>query len=96
MAQGVRVDRVLLIGGGARSAAVRRIAPAVLGRPVLVPEPGEYVADGAARQAAWALAGTDSPPRWRLGAAERYEADPTPGLRERYAEARGKILSRPA
>ncbi len=96
VAQGVRVDRILLIGGGARSAAVRRIAPAVLGRPVLVPEPGEYVADGAARQAAWALTGTDSPPRWRLGAAERYEADPTPGLRERYAEARGKILSRPA
>jgi xylulokinase len=96
VAQGVRVDRVLLIGGGARSAAVRRIAPAVLGRPVLVPEPGEYVADGAARQAAWALTGTDSPPRWRLGSVEKVAADPTPGLRERYAEAREKILSRPA
>ncbi len=96
VAQGVRVDRILLIGGGARSAAVRRIAPAVLGRPVLVPEPGEYVADGAARQAAWALTGTDSPPRWRLGSVERVEADPTPGLRERYAQARDKFLSRPA
>lgn len=96
VAQGVRVDRVLLIGGGARSAAVRRIAPAVLGRPVLVPEPGEYVADGAARQAAWALTGTDSPPRWRLGTVEKVAADPTPGLRERYAEAREKILSRRA
>jgi xylulokinase len=96
VAQGVRVDRVLLIGGGARSAAVRGIAPAVLGRPVLVPEPGEYVADGAARQAAWALTGTDTPPRWRLGSVDRVEADPTPGLRERYAEAREKILSRPA
>ncbi|MGH3763009.1 xylulokinase [Actinophytocola sp.] len=95
VAQGVRVDRVLLIGGGARSSAVRRIAPAVLGRPVLVPEPGEYVADGAARQAAWALTGTDSPPRWRLGSTATFEADPTPGLRERYAEAREKILSRP-
>ncbi|HEV7650087.1 MAG TPA: xylulokinase [Actinophytocola sp.] len=96
VAQGVRVDRVLLIGGGARSAAVRRIAPAVLGRPVVVPEPGEYVAVGAARQAAWALTGTDAPPRWRLGAVEKPEADPTPGLRERYAEAREKFLSRPA
>jgi xylulokinase len=95
VAQGVRVDRILLIGGGARSAAVRRIAPAVLGRPVLVPEPGEYVADGAARQAAWALTGTDTPPRWRLGSVEKVAADPTPGLRERYAEAREKILSRP-
>jgi xylulokinase len=95
VAQGVRVDRILLIGGGARSAAVRAIAPTVLGRPVLVPEPGEYVADGAARQAAWALTGTGNPPRWRLGAVEKVTGDPTPGLRERYAEAREKILSRP-
>src|SRR5262249_10190379 len=43
--------RVILIGGGARSEAVRRIAPAIFGRPVAVPEPGEYVADGAASQA---------------------------------------------
>ncbi|OLF11798.1 xylulokinase [Actinophytocola xanthii] len=95
VAQGVRVERVLLVGGAARSAAVRRIAPSVLGRPVLVPEPGEYVADGAARQAAWALTGTDNPPRWRLGAVEEFSADPTPGLRARYAEAREKILDRP-
>src|SRR4051794_2621901 len=54
--QGVRCDRVLLVGGGARSAAVRRLAPGILGLPVEVPEPGEYVADGAARQAAWVLA----------------------------------------
>jgi xylulokinase len=94
VAQGVRTDRVLLVGGGARSAAVRRIAPTVLGRPVLVPEPGEYVADGAARQAAWSLAGGNAPPNWRLGAAQRIEGDPTPGLRERYAEAREKIVDR--
>ncbi|MDQ3790187.1 MAG: FGGY-family carbohydrate kinase, partial [Actinomycetota bacterium] len=94
VAQGVRTDRVLLVGGGARSAAVRRIAPTVLGRPVLVPEPGEYVADGAARQAAWALAGGNAPPNWRLGATQRVEGDVTPGLRERYAEAREKIVDR--
>ncbi|MFF4775351.1 xylulokinase [Microtetraspora fusca] len=79
--------RVLLIGGGARSEAVRRIAPTVFGRPVLVPEPGEYVADGAARQAAWLLAGGPEPPEWTVGEPVRYEAPPTPGLRERYAEA---------
>jgi xylulokinase len=95
VAQGCRVDRVLLIGGGARSSAVRELAPMVLGRPVAVPEPGEYVADGAARQAAWALTGTDTPPRWRLGSVEQVTGDPTPGLRERYAAARGKILDRP-
>jgi xylulokinase len=95
VAQGVRVERVLMVGGAARSAAVRRIAPSVLGRPVVVPEAGEYVADGAARQAAWALTGTDNPPRWRLGAVEEFTAEPAPGLRARYAEARDKILNRP-
>ena len=43
-AQGVGVERIFLVGGGARSAAVRRIAPAIFGRPVQVPTPGEYVA----------------------------------------------------
>jgi xylulokinase len=62
--QGVPQQRVLLIGGGSRSDAIREIAPGVFGVPVLVPEPGEYVALGAARQAAWALAGTPQPPQW--------------------------------
>ncbi|GGS61592.1 xylulokinase [Planobispora rosea] len=87
-ALGLDPARVLLIGGGARSEAVRRIAPAVFGRPVLVPEPGEYVADGAARQAAWLLAGGDEPPAWETGRAGRYEADAVPEIRTRYAEAR--------
>ncbi|MFT4211815.1 MAG: xylulokinase [Microbacterium sp.] len=52
----VPLRRALLIGGGAQSEAVRRIAPAVLGLPVEVPAPGEYVALGAARQAASLLA----------------------------------------
>ena len=34
VAAGVPCERVFLVGGGARSDAVRRIAPAVLGRPV--------------------------------------------------------------
>ncbi len=54
---GFPVRRVLLIGGAARSAAVQAIAGGVLGAPVVVPSPGaEYVALGAARQAAWVLA----------------------------------------
>ncbi|HIT76358.1 MAG TPA: xylulokinase [Candidatus Avipropionibacterium avicola] len=61
---GVPIERVSLIGGGARSEAVRALAPSMLAVDVDVPEPGEYVADGAARQAAWVLAGTDSPPDW--------------------------------
>ena len=87
-ALGVPAERILLIGGGARSEAVRTIAPAVLGRPVLVPPPGEYVADGAAVQAAWGLAGGDEPPRWAAADTELFQAEPVPWLRERYREYR--------
>jgi xylulokinase len=89
VAQGVTPQRVLLIGGGAASEAVRRIAPAVFGCPVLVPAPSEYVADGAARQAAWVLSGQSDPPQWTDAGARTYEADPQPAVRARYAEARG-------
>jgi xylulokinase len=91
VAEGVAVERVLLIGGGARSEALRRIAPAVLGLPVVVPPAGEYVADGAARQAAWALAGGPEPPPWAPGGAETFEAEPTPEVRERYAASRDLV-----
>lgn len=96
VAVGARVDRVLLVGGGAGSEAVRRAAPTVLGRPVVVPPPGEYVADGAARQAAWVLSGRDVPPTWSSasGAATVMESDPAPHVRERYAEAREMLLPR--
>jgi xylulokinase len=87
-ATGIAVRRVLLIGGGARSEAVRRIAPTVFGVPVEVPEAAEYVADGAARQAAWALSGAEAPPDWALTAARRYESEPEPEVREHYAAAR--------
>jgi xylulokinase len=33
---------------------------------VILPEPAEYVALGAARQAAWALSGADTPPTWQV------------------------------
>ncbi len=55
--QGVDAQRLLLIGGAAQNPAVRRIAAQVFDLPVTVPAPGEYVADGAARQAAWVLTG---------------------------------------
>lgn len=84
--QGVPVNRILLIGGGARSRAVREIAPQVFGRPIAVPPAGEYVADGAARQAAWALNPGGSPPKWSAMADPQvYEADPEPAIREQYA-----------
>ncbi|MEU4817897.1 xylulokinase [Micromonospora aurantiaca] len=89
IAQGARADRIILVGGGARSEAVRRIAPQVFGRPVVVPPPGEYVADGAARQAAWVALGGDTPPAWSIGDTEEYTGEAVPAIRERYAHARG-------
>ncbi|MCZ4141346.1 xylulose kinase, partial [Escherichia coli] len=87
-ATGVATRRILLIGGGAQSEAVRRIAPQVFGVAVDVPQPAEYVALGAARQAAWALSGKEEPPHWDIAAPTRFEAQPRPEIYARYAELR--------
>ncbi|MEZ5095026.1 MAG: FGGY-family carbohydrate kinase [Nocardioides sp.] len=92
--QGAQARRALLVGGGAASAAVRAIAPTVLGHPVHVPPPGEYVARGAARQAAWVLSGAPEPPDWALPDVAVFEAEPVPGVRARYAEACAHVLDR--
>jgi xylulokinase len=85
--QGVPVNRVLLIGGAAKSRAVRAVAPALFDTQVSVPRPGEYVALGAARQAAWTLSGRAEPPQWPVEAAEVTVAG-TPQVHERYVEVR--------
>jgi xylulokinase len=56
----------------------------------VVPSPGEYVADGAARQAAWVLSGAATPPEWAQPGLQEFESGPTAGVRERYAEVRGR------
>ncbi|AKU16662.1 xylulokinase [Luteipulveratus mongoliensis] len=87
--KGIRVNRVLLIGGASASAAVRRVAPQVFGVPVVLPAPGEYVGLGAARQAAWALGGTDEPPQWDV--ARGLELEPPVGAAlEAAREVRGR------
>jgi xylulokinase len=85
---GVAWERVLLIGGGARSPALCQIAPGVFGRDVEVPEPEEYVALGAARQAAWALAGGQAPPAWPRRTAAVYTGPPEHDVRQRHAALR--------
>ncbi|MFE4458640.1 FGGY family carbohydrate kinase [Nocardia tengchongensis] len=83
----VPIDRITLVGGGARSAAVCAIAPAVFGVPVDVPAIGEYVAAGAARQAAWVLSSAPQPPVWAPAEVRTFIADPSPELLARYQEA---------
>ncbi|MFB9309037.1 xylulokinase [Agromyces hippuratus] len=84
--QGVEVSRVLLIGGAAQNPAVRHVAAQVFDAPVIVPVPGEYVADGAARQARWALTGER--PAWPLEVDAELESRPCGVIREQYARAR--------
>ncbi|KGN42336.1 xylulokinase [Knoellia aerolata] len=97
--QGVRVERVLLIGGAAASAAVRSVAADLFEAEVQVPAAGEYVALGAARQAAATLLGTDLP-EWEVRTDAVLEPDAaaserTAELRGRYADLRGLLYDRP-
>ena len=91
---GVALERVHLIGGGSRSEALRQIAPMVFGRPVLVPPPGEYVADGAAYQAKWVLDPGHKPPPWPSDRSQRFDADASAVIRARYAEVRDSYMAR--
>ncbi|NGN64809.1 sugar kinase [Streptomyces sp. A7024] len=68
--RGVEIRRVFLLGPAAELPAVQAMAPSLLSAQVVVPEPADYAALGAARQAAWALGvsegrlGPDAPPAW--------------------------------
>ncbi len=85
--------RLLMVGGATRSPAVQALAPALLGHDVSLPPAGEYVALGAARQAAWALAGTAAPPAWPAGPTTVVTADDAaraaaPAVRAAYDDLR--------
>lgn len=65
------INRVVLTGGASQSEAVRTIALAVFGQPIVATKEFESVAVGAARQAAWALSG--SLPDWPVPVAGEFE-----------------------
>ncbi|MFD4141708.1 FGGY family carbohydrate kinase [Streptomyces sp. NPDC058572] len=77
--RGVEVRRVFLLGAAAELPAVQAAAPAIFAAQVVVPQPADYAALGAARQAAWALGvaqGTlspQSPPAWQGAAVQVFE-----------------------
>ena len=53
------------------------------------PTTDEYVAIGAARQAAWVLSGETEPPAWQLTIDGVETGEPTEAVYEAYAKARG-------
>jgi xylulokinase len=91
-ALGELAGRVLLIGGGARSAAYRQVVADLTGREVVVPREDELVACGAALQAATVLLGGDVQARaeaWGLGTGDTTEPDPAvdgAAIRAAYAD----------
>jgi xylulokinase len=91
VALGVGVNRILLIGGAAKNPAVPVIASALFGREVLVPPAGEYVANGAAKQAAWALLG--QMPTWDLGEVTHHNSVATADVMARYNELKNATSS---
>ena len=79
---GVVANRIMLIGGAAQNSAVAEIAAQVFAAPVVVPRPAEYVALGAAVQAAWALTGTR--PVWTMAVHAEPPVDTRPIIRAQY------------
>ncbi len=86
---------LLLVGGGARSPAFRRVLADLSGRPVLVPGLEEAVATGACVQAAAVLLGRpldEVQAAWGLGGGDLVDPDPgvdAAGIRQAYAAVRG-------
>ncbi|WP_197696655.1 xylulokinase [Nocardia terpenica] len=88
---GTAPRRVVLIGGAAANPLVAEVASEIFDATVAVPEPREYVALGAARQAAWALAATPEPPAWDPPPTREIPPPPaSPGreIRARYGRTR--------
>ena len=86
---GVVANRIILVGGAAANPAVQQIAAEIFGLPVTVPAPGEYVADGAARQAAWSLTGQR--PLWTLQLLATVNAPAVPVIVMQFTEIANKL-----
>ena len=89
-AVGVQPRRIVLVGGAASNPAVVEVASTLVDVRVEVPPAGEYVADGAARQAAWALSGGELPlwPQVRMGETITRQGSAVLQVREQYRSAR--------
>jgi xylulokinase len=96
--RGVEVRRIFLLGQAAELNAVQAFAPSLLGTQIVVPQPADYAAVGAARQAAWALGVSQGtlqpglPPVWQGAVAQVLEpGDELPvgqAVRQQYVSVR--------
>lgn len=77
-----KLTRLILIGGGAQNIGVQLVVSEIIALPVIVPDPGEYVAYGAAKQAAWALTGER--PRWEPRSRSLPAATVHSGARQQF------------
>jgi xylulokinase len=90
--------RVVVVGGGARSAAYRQITADLTGRPVVVPAEPELAACGAALQAAAVsqhCGFAELADAWNLSAGTMIEPDESvdrAAIRAAYAAARGETV----
>jgi xylulokinase len=89
------VNRVVLVGGGARSAAYRDVAAALCSLPVSVADADQAVATGACVQAAAIALGVDHAAvvrQWGLGHSEsvagQFAGDAATEIRSRYRALR--------
>jgi xylulokinase len=87
--EGVEISRLLLVGGAARNKAVQQIASEIFGLPVHIPTPGEYVSEGAAIQAGWALKGER--PQWSDNEMTVIQAEPQSAVLSGYLAEIGAI-----
>jgi xylulokinase len=87
-AQGVKPERIMLIGGSAQNPAVPAIAGTIFTCPVEVPEPAEYVALGATVQAAWTL--TSERPDWPVTSLHVEQGTHHPEIKKKYQEVRAQ------
>jgi xylulokinase len=89
--QGVKVDKLALVGGAGKNQAVQEIAPQIFGMEISLPEPGEYVALGAARQAASALAGQEV--KWESAKSKNLTGTGDQKTRAAYSIAKENYLN---
>jgi xylulokinase len=89
--QGVKVDKLAMVGGAGKNQAVQIIAPQIFGMDISLPEPGEYVALGAARQAASALAGVEV--KWESSKNKNLTGTSDQKTRDAYKTAKDNYLN---